>query len=69
MSKELLIEKPEMAWYNYRTQQYEYVSPQSYEDYIPQDPSALGLYRCCIQMGRQPIEAAIEVLKACVGEK
>ena len=56
-------------WFNYATQQHEYRStPADFTNYIPQNPAAQGLYQCYIQMGETPIEAAIKVCRACVGE-
>lgn len=57
------------SWYNYRTKQFEECNPVTYEDYIPQMPAAQGLYQCLVMMGKTPLEAAADVLRACVGEK
>jgi len=56
-------------WFNYATQQHEYIeTPTDFTNYIPQQPAAIGMYRCYIEMGMTPIEAARRVLTACVGE-
>lgn len=43
--------------------------PSDYADYIPQDESAQALYRLYVQMGDAPLDAAVKVLKICVGEQ
>jgi len=56
-------------WYNFVTQQHDYIeTPTDFTNYISQDQSAQGLYRCYLQMGDAPIDAAIKVMKACVGD-
>lgn len=58
------------AWYNYRTKQFDYLSepPADFHDYISQYPAAQGMYEVIIKQGQTPILAALEVLKAMVGE-
>ena len=64
--------KPEsaMAWYNFATKEYEYLydTPTDFTNYIPQDPSAIGLYECYIELGETPVEAAVAVLSVCAGK-
>ena len=58
-----------MYWFNFKTGEHEFVpTPDRFEDYISQDPSAQGLYRVLIQMGRTPVDSATHVLKICAGE-
>jgi len=58
-----------MYWYNFRTEEYEQRRmPTDFEDYIPQYPAAISLYRLLVQHERMPpVDAAEQVLKACVG--
>lgn len=59
-----------MYWHNFKTGEYELIdTPADFSDYIPQDPAAQGLYSVYIQLGDKPLEAALKVLLACVGEK
>jgi len=63
-----MIEK-QNYWFNYVTQAYEYIeTPTDFTNFIPQDPAALGMYRCCIQLDMTPMDAAKKVLNACVRE-
>jgi hypothetical protein len=59
------------AWENMRTGETDWRStpPQDYSDYIPQDESVQALYRLYQQMGDSPSDAALKVLKICVGEQ
>lgn len=70
---ELTSERPRplIGWHNMRTGETEYRStpPQDFSDYIPQNESAQALYRLYVQLGDAPIEAALKVLKICVGEQ
>jgi len=61
----------EMAWYNYKTREYEYIStPLDFHDYIPQSDAAINLYELYIEhMDLSPTEAAVKVLSACAGVK
>lgn len=62
---------PANSWYNYRTQQYEwlYETPNDLHDYVSQNRSAQALLDLYINhMGLAPLEAAIKVLKAQIGE-
>ena len=55
----------EYSIYNFKTEQYESVSPdslQDWSDYIPQYPAAQNLYRLYREMGDSPTEAAMKVL-------
>lgn len=55
-------------WYNYKTGEYENRElPEDFTDYIPQDPTALALYKLCLQMGESPAKAARSVLVAVAG--
>ena len=68
-----MAERPamQMAWYNYRTDQYDYFegAPSDFTDYVPQDRSAQAIYRLYTKdMGLAPIQAAKRTLLACVGE-
>lgn len=58
------------GWYNYRTEEYDYLpdAPTDFTDYIPQHPSALGLYRVYIEMGDTALESARKVLLACLSD-
>lgn len=58
------------AYYNYRTQEYEYLyePPTDWRDYIPQGPIEQNLYHLEQKLGKTPIEAALAVLTACLGE-
>lgn len=57
-------------WYNFKTESYEYIeSPTDFADYIPQSPPAQSLYKLYIEIGDDPLEASIKVLKASIGEK
>lgn len=57
-------------WFNYVKQDYEYVeTPTDFSQYIPQSQAAQSLYTLLINhMNKAPIEAALHVLNACVGE-
>ncbi len=58
-----------MYWFNYVRLSYEYIeTPTDFTEYILQDTAAQGLYRCHLQMGKTPIDAAMEVFRVCVGE-
>ena len=60
-----------ISWYNYRTQQHEwlYETPTDFHDYVSQNQSAQALLDLYINhMGLTPLEAAIKVLKAQIGE-
>lgn len=58
----------EKPWYNYRTEQYDYLSssPEDYSDYVPQI-GGRGLYQLYVEMGVAPAEAAIMVMKMALG--
>lgn len=59
------------SWYNYRTQQHEwlYSTPADLHDYISQDRSAQALFDLYVNhMNIAPLDAAIKVLKAQIGE-
>lgn len=59
-----------MYWYNFVTCEHEYIeTPTDFTSYISQETAAQGLYRAYLQMGDTPADAAIKVLRACVGEK
>ena len=60
--------KTPCAMYNYRTKIWDYLpeTPMDFTDYIPQDPSLLGLYRDLIEMGDTAMESARKVLTACL---
>ena len=64
------MNKMASAYYNHRTGSYDYLTetPADWSDYIPQVPAAQGLYQLHLQMGKTPVEAAIEVLRAVLGE-
>lgn len=60
-------------WYNFKTgENEERETPEDFTDYIPQDPSALALYKVCLQMGETPIQAVNSVMasvaKSVIGE-
>ena len=56
-------------WYNYQTEQHEYIeTPTDFTAYIPQILAAQELYSLYLEMGIEVREAAAKVLKACVGE-
>lgn len=58
------------AYYNFKTKEYEYRNtPDDWEDYIPQDEAAQGLYQCHKMLGKSNIEAAKETLLAVTGLK
>lgn len=63
-------EQNEMYWYNYVTSKYEYrETPSDFTNYIPQQPAAISLYNLLIEhKGMTPVGAALQVLKACVGD-
>jgi hypothetical protein len=57
-----------IRWYNYKTSEHELIeTPTDFADYVPQSQSAQSMYRCYLELGETPIEAAIRVLSACVG--
>lgn len=62
--------KNEMGWYNFGTGEYDYLyeSPENFADYIPDIPAAQSMYALLVKMGNSPIESALRVLTACVGE-
>lgn len=57
------------VWFNYRTRQYDYRdTPTDFSDYVPQI-GGVGLYKIYVDCyGMTPIEAAIKVLSAAVGD-
>ena len=60
----------ESYYYNFKTQEYEHRdTPQDWEDYIPQNEAAQGLYQCHKALGKSNIEAARLTLCAVTGEK
>lgn len=63
--------EPLFGWCNMRTGETDWRStpPQDFTDYIPQDGLAQGIYRRYMQLGDTPLEAALKVLKICVGEQ
>lgn len=55
-------------WQNFRTGKQDSVTPTDFSDYIPQFASAQSLYQLYVEdMGYTPLDAAIEVLRVCVG--
>ena len=67
-----MIDNNRGYWHNYVTDEYDYNDAPTTDEqamqYIPQDPSALGLYKCHRKLGLPILEAMIRVLSACVGE-
>jgi len=60
-----------VSWYNFNTGEHEVRSTPNEEEmslYIPQSSPVQAMYELCLKMGKNHIEAAVEVLKACVGE-
>lgn len=56
-------------WYNYKTGEYEErETPEDFTDYIPQDPTALAMYKLCLKVGKTPVQAAESVLLAAAGK-
>ncbi len=59
-------------WHNYQTGEMDFrEAPETDEEmrpYLPQDPSALGLYQCHREMGKSIMDAAIRTYKAVLGE-
>lgn len=67
----MMQQKSAISWYNYRTQQHEwlYETPVDLHDYVSQNRSAQALLDLYINhMGLTPTDAAIKVLKAQIGE-
>lgn len=60
-----------MAWYNFRTDEYDYhdQTPDDLRDYISQYPLAQDLFGLYIKMGDAPLEAMRKVLEASIGVK
>lgn len=57
-----------MYWFNFKTNEYEFIScPTDFSDYIPQESAAQALYRLHQKMGREPLEAAVKMLEAACG--
>ena len=61
--------KTQDAWYNFKTNEYDWLSeiPTNFRVYIPQVASAQSLYDLYIEIGDEPIDAAIKILEFCVG--
>jgi hypothetical protein len=61
----------EKSLFNFKNDHWETVNaaPKDWAAYIPQHPAAQGLYRVLVARGHKPIDAAEEVLLACIGEK
>jgi hypothetical protein len=59
------------AWYNYKTQDYDYLAglPENPLDYLPQVPAATALYELHLKMGKDKATAMILILEAYLGEK
>ena len=58
-----------MVWYNFKTKEYEVTEPTDYAEFIPQDNAAQNLYKLLIEnMGKTPLDAAEEVLRAACGK-
>lgn len=52
-----------MYMYNFRTGEHDYLAaPPDWSDYIPQHPPAQNLYRLYLEMGDEPLDAALKVL-------
>jgi len=64
-------DRPETAWYNFITGEYDYIegTPEDMHPYLPQDPSAQGLFNTYIAMGLDKREAAKKTLLAVLGIK
>lgn len=54
------------AWYNYRTEQYDFLqeTPSDFSRYIPQDIISQSMYQLRLKIGDSPIDAAQKVLEA-----
>lgn len=63
---------PKLAWYNYRTNDYDYFAglptDEDAKQYIPQHPSAIELYECYRETWHPPNESLVLTLSACVGK-
>jgi len=57
-------------WFNYVRNEYEYIeTPADFSDYVPQ-LGGRGMYQIYVShYGMKPIDAALKVLKASIGEK
>lgn len=57
-------------WFNFVTNQHEYINtPADFSAYLPQIPAAQNLYGLHLKMDKTPIEAARLVLEAWNKEK
>jgi hypothetical protein len=65
--KDILVNE----WYNFKKEKYVNFNsmPSNPEEYIPQTPPCLGMFRCCIKIGNSPQEAMMKVLDACCNRK
>jgi hypothetical protein len=62
-------ENMKMYWFNYKKNEMELVeTPETFEDYIPQDQASQGIYFCRMQLGDSHMDAALSVLKLHVKE-
>ena len=63
------MEKMGMAYYNFRTGQYDYLTstPDDFSDYMV--PHAVPYYNLLIEMGSTPSTAALKAMSASIGEK
>lgn len=62
-------------WYNFRTEEYDYVSSEDFthetaQSYISQNPSAQAIFEICHkELGMPILESMLKVLKAQAGVK
>lgn len=56
------------AWYNYRKGKYDHLTstPEDFSDYVSQG-AGVGLYRLLVKTGKDPQDAALEVLQRQAG--
>jgi hypothetical protein len=60
----------EMHWYNYDTEDYDFIdTPEDYSPYVPTG-AARNLFHLYVDhKGWSQLDAALEVLSVCVGDK
>jgi len=67
LGHDVLKSTPIVSWYNYRTGEHDHLQlgwVGDFSAYIPQIPSAQGLYQTYIAMGETPLEACGKTLSA-----
>ena len=60
---------PEMFWYNYNTEDYDFIdTPEDYLPYVPTGAARHLFHLYVDKMGWSQLDATLEVLTRCIGD-